>query len=147
MPRNARPEGLLNFAAVPTPSFTPAPPPPAIVVTVPSTHQGTPGEARGVGVGGAERERVELADSVAERVRVALVDGDELPDREVDEVTDGDTGISVKLAVREEVPADETVADKVVDKVAVKDRDGDDEADDEREAEEDFDRVIDKLGE
>ena len=39
----------MNFAAVPTPSFTPAPPPPAIVVTVPSTHQGTPGEARGVG--------------------------------------------------------------------------------------------------
>ena len=53
-----------------------------------------------LGVGGAERERVKLADSVAERVRVALVDGDELPDREVDEVTDGDTGLRVTLGVQ-----------------------------------------------
>ena len=56
-------------------------------------------EELALGVLVAERVRVALLESVAERVRDALFVGDALPVREVDAITDGDTGLRVKLGV------------------------------------------------
>jgi hypothetical protein len=53
-----------------------------------------------LGVGVAVRVRVALEVSVAEVVSVAVFDGDTLPERDVDALIDGDTGLTVVLAVR-----------------------------------------------
>ena len=74
-------------------------------------------EELALGVLVAERVRVTLLESVAERVRVALFVGDALPVREVDAITDGDTGLRVALRV--------TLAERVLVRLAEPDADTD----------------------
>ena len=65
----------------------------------------------------AERVRVTLPERVAVRVRVLLFVGVALPDREVDAITDGDTGLRVALRV--------TLAERVLVRLAEPDADTD----------------------